>query len=569
MIKKPANLIYGVDDKPSFLSLILLGFQHIFIISIAFIFPIVIINEIGGSPEDAENLVCTAMIATGVATILQALNKGFVGSGYLCPLVNGPAFVSASLLAAKTGGLSLIFGMTFICGIFEGLFSRVIAKMRSVFPAEVTGTVVVMVGIEVIPIAMPKFFGVDKLHPSPDLTAISAALITLIAMASFNVWGKGKLRLYSVLIGMAIGYIYSFIVGVLTVEHLKQLMNTKFFTAPAFFKYGMTFKAAMIIPFVVAMLSSALKTMGDLTTCQKINDANWKRPDMKSISKGVLACSFGNIFSGLIGAVGQSVSSSNIGLSIATGATSRRIGYAIGGLLIILAFCPKLASIFVIMPTPIMGATLVFAVSFMILAGIQIMMSRMIDARKTFVIGFSIIFGLSVDFAPALYKDAPYWIKPLFSSSLSLATVSAVFLNLFFRIGISKNKIFDLHTGEDSSEKVFEIMEKQGGAWGARKEPILNAAISISEFMELANYIELKNPLINVEIKFDEFNLEAYIKYHGKPFEISKTRPTKEEIQKDEEADIKLSAYVLGKHADKIEFHEKDDHTTLHLHFEH
>ena len=158
-----------------------------------------------------------AMLATGTATILQGLNRGPVGAGYLCPLVNGPAFLTASLLAGKAGGLSLIFGMTAVAGLVEGLFSRVVARMRAVFPAEVTGTIVMMVGIEIIPIAVQKFMGVDKAHPLPDPTAVLVGIVTLGAMAGFNVWGAGKLRLYSVLLGMITGYGAAFATGLLTV----------------------------------------------------------------------------------------------------------------------------------------------------------------------------------------------------------------------------------------------------------------------------------------------------------------------------------------------------------------
>ncbi len=154
-----------------------------------------------------------AMFATGIATILQGLNKGFIGSGYLCPLVNGPAFLSASLLAGKTGGLSLIFGMTVIGGIFEGAFSRVVPRLRAVFPAEVTGTIVMMVGIEIIPVAVSRFMGIDAANSSPVPAAVVVGFITLFSMVGFNIWGKGKLRLYSVLIGMAVGYIAAFLAG--------------------------------------------------------------------------------------------------------------------------------------------------------------------------------------------------------------------------------------------------------------------------------------------------------------------------------------------------------------------
>ena len=341
---KPANLIYDVDESPGIGALIILGIQHIFLTAIAFVFPVLVVDAIGGTGHDARHLISMAMLVTGIATILQGINKGPIGSGYLCPLVNGPAFLSASILAGKTGGLSLIFGMTFIGGVFEALFSRVVSRLRAFFPAEVTGTIVAMVGIEVIPFAMRRFVGLDTTHAAPEPTASIVAMLTLAAMIGFTVWGKGKFRLYSVLIGMLIGYALAFSLGMLQPEQSKHFVDSPWFSWPAPGSYGMTFSTVLIIPFVVAALSSALKTMGDLTTCQKINDAGWKRPDMQSISKGILACATGNLLSGLTGALGQSPSSSNVGLSIATGATSRTIAYATGGILVVLAFLPKIAA---------------------------------------------------------------------------------------------------------------------------------------------------------------------------------------------------------------------------------
>jgi NCS2 family nucleobase:cation symporter-2 len=287
------------------------------VLAIAFVFPVLIVDAIGGTTKDSGNLISMAMLATGTATIIQGLNRGPVGSGYLCPLVNGPAFLSASILAGKAGGLPLIFGMTFISGLFEAAFSRVAARMRAFFPAEVTGTIVTMVGIEVIPFGVKRFFGVDATHTVLEPNAVLVALTTLVAMMGFTVWGKGKFRLYSVLIGMLIGYGAAWLLGFIGPLQKAQISASSWFAVPALSSYGMSFSTALVIPFLVAALSSSLKTMGDLTTCQKINDANWKRPEMVSISKGILACASGNIISGLTGALGQSPSSSNVGLSIA------------------------------------------------------------------------------------------------------------------------------------------------------------------------------------------------------------------------------------------------------------
>jgi xanthine permease XanP len=569
MAKKPTNLIYGVDDDPPITTTLILGFQHIFILSIAFIFPVVIISEIGGTPEDAENLICMAMLATGFSTILQGLNKGPVGSGYLCPLVNGPAFVPVSLLAGKAGGLPLIFGMTAAAGVFEALFSQVVGGMRKYFPPEVTGTVVLMVGVEVIPIAIPKFFGIDSTHLEPQLVPFLVALITLAVTAGFNVWGKGDIRLYSLLIGMVAGYLISLATGILTADDISLVLDSAIFQFPEMDHFGMSFSAALLVPFMVAALSSALKTMGDLTTCQKINDAEWKRIEMRSISRGMLACGAGNVVSGLLGALGQSVSSSNIGLSIATGATSRRIGYAAGGILMLMAFFPKLAAIFVIMPTPVMGASLVFAVCFMIMAGIQIIMSRMIDSRKTFVVGLSIIFGLSFDSVPGLYDGLDPMLTTLFSSSLALATICAIVLNVFFRMGISQKVDFEIDTEADTSEKIFQILEKQGSAWGARREVIMNVIAALNELLEAAPFLDLREKKIGLSVQFDEFNLDARAIYDGKPFDIPSAMPCIESIQDVDETSLAMAAFMISRYADKITFSTKDGKTQLHMHFEH
>jgi NCS2 family nucleobase:cation symporter-2 len=569
MPQKPSNLIYGVDESPGPVALVLLGLQHISVMSIAFILPVIIVDALGGDPGQASGLIGMAMLATGTATILQGLNRGPVGAGYLCPLVNGPAFLTASLLAGKAGGLSLIFGMTAVAGLVEGLFSRVVARMRAVFPAEVTGTIVMMVGIEIIPIAVQKFMGVDKAHPLPDPTAVLVGIVTLGAMAGFNVWGAGKLRLYSVLLGMIAGYGAAFAAGLLTVAGLQAMLAAPLFALPALGGYGLSFDAAFLIPFLVAALSSALKTMGDLTTCQKINDVQWKRPDMANIGRGILACGIGNVLSGLLGALGQSVSSSNIGLSIATGATSRRIAYSTGGILILLAFFPRLSNLFVIMPTPVMGASLVFALSFMILAGIQIITSRLIDARKTFVIGLSIIFGLSVDFAPDLYRHFHPWLQPIFSSSLSLATISAVVLNLLFRIGISRTASISLTPGVDDSEQIYRFMDQRGRMWGARGEVIYKAMAALNEFFEAAAEYGLAREAVVMTARFDEFNLDLEIAYRGEPLELPDRRPEAQDLLSDERAPLKLAGYMIRGMADRATVTAAAGRCRIDLHFTH
>src|SRR5712692_3727977 len=123
---KPANLIYSVDEDPPLPVTIVLAVQHVFVISVGWIFVVVVVTAISGTTEQSQSLIRMSMIASGLATILQALRKGPVGSGYLCPFSCGPSYLSALILAGQAGGLPLMFGMTTASGVFEGLLSRVV-----------------------------------------------------------------------------------------------------------------------------------------------------------------------------------------------------------------------------------------------------------------------------------------------------------------------------------------------------------------------------------------------------------------------------------------------------------
>jgi xanthine permease XanP len=530
---------------------------------------VVIVRAVGGTAEQAAFMVSMSMLASGIGTILQALHRRGIGSGYLCPSVCGPSYLSASLLAVKTGGLSLLFGMTTVAGSFEVLLSRAMHRLRALFPTEVTGVVVTMVGISIIPVSINNFMGLDAADNVTQSSELVVALITLGCMVGINVWGRGKPKLYSVLIGILAGYVAAYLFGVLDNSAIRQLLQAPMIAFPDLNYFGWAFDAALLVPFLIAVLCSTLKTVGDISTCQKINDTDWKRPDMKNIGGGILSDGLSATISGLLGAMGQSTSSSNIGLSIGTGATSRVIAYATGGILVLLAFVPKLAAIFVIMPKPVMGAALIYVASFMIVTGIQIIMSRMLDARKTFVVGISLIFGLSVDVMPGLYETVPGWIHPLFSSSLSLAAVVVILLNLILRLGIASRQQLMLKPGVDTPDTIFAFMERQGAAWGARKEVIYRATAAMNELFETLSIAGLATGDIQSDVSFDEFNLDIDFRYDGQLMEFPTARPEEAELLRGEKSVARLSGFLIMQYADKVKSELQDGRCHVHLHFDH
>src|SRR5262249_39678822 len=154
-------------------------------------------------------------------------------------------------------------------------------------------------------------------------------------------------------------------------KDIEVLADLPLLAIPSFGHVGWTFSGAMVLPFVIGALAVTLKAVGLITVSQRVNDAGWVRPEMASLSRGVLADGLGNIFAGLLGSMGVNTNAAAIGLIAATGVASRVIGFAIGVMLIGLAFFPLATGILVVMPLAVMGASLLFAGCFILVNGVQ------------------------------------------------------------------------------------------------------------------------------------------------------------------------------------------------------
>jgi len=436
MASKPRDLIYGLDDRPPIGDLLILGCQHIFLMSSTLVLPIVLVTEIGGTFDEVRSVIALTMIACGIGTIVQSLRCRFIGSGFVCPNLCGPNFFTASMEAAWLGGLPLLRGMTIVAGLAEAVFARFVHRLAFLFPPEITGLVVLMVAQGLVTLGVSKFLGINFEGEPIQLDTVSIASVTLLIMIGVNIWGKGNLRLYSVFLGFFFGYILSVALGVLPLSRLAEVLGAPWVALP-FLENSLeiAFDWSLVPVFVIVSITGALKSFGNLIMCEKINDEAWQAPDMRRVSNGLVADAAAVASSGLLGGMASDTSASNVALTKASGATSRGIAYVAGGLFILLAFFPKVSGLLSAMPSPVMGAILVYVSSFMIFSGIQIILGSGVDTRKTFVIGIPLIFGLSLDIAPSLFADVPPILRPLFESSLTLSTVMAVLLHQLLRIG--------------------------------------------------------------------------------------------------------------------------------------
>jgi xanthine permease XanP len=330
-----------------------------------------------------------------------------------------------------------------------------------------------------------------------------------------------------------------------------------------------SFDAALAVPFAIACIAAAMKAVGTVTVCQRMNDADWVRPDMRSATRGVLADGASTMLAGALGAVGTNTSTPSVGLASATGVASRKVAFAIGAIFLVLGLMPKLAALLAVMPRAVMVAALLFAVAFIIINGLQVMTSRLLDARRTLVIGLSIVAGAAVEVFPAIAASAPKAVSPLLASSLVFATIIALALNLLFRIGVRKTASLTVERARIDGKQIEEFFAARGAAWGARPDVVWRAAFAVIQFAEAVTETCWRQGPLAITASFDEFNLDVRLAYEGDLLEFPARRPSIDEIVEGENGARRLAGFMLRHNADRVQSSRQDGRIAVHFHFDH
>ena len=452
---------YSVNEVPPLAHLLLSGFQHVLIMVVAIGIPVIFAGQMNETPQFTATLVTFSMLASGIGSIIQALRLPYLGSGYLCPNLCGPSYISLTLSAAWIGGLPLMRGITIVAGVVEMLLAPVVQKLKSVFPIYVVGLVVAMVGISIISISITSFFGLTLQGDAIRSIDILIGAVSLLIMVFCNLWGKGFVKIYCLIIGIFLGWILALILNPEYWINLVMVKNTPLFALPQFntiFK-PITLHLNLLIPLIVIAVGSTLKTFGNLLAAQKFSEPELDKVNYVPIRNGIVADGMATALSGLLGAMAVDTSSSNIGLAGATKVLSRWISVVAGAIFIVLAFFPMLTNALALIPKPVLGASLIFVGCFMICAGLEQMLSEHWDSHKTFVVGIALFFGLSTSFLPPLYARSPKIIQTFFTDPLPTTTILAVILNQIFGLDKSYKKIRD----KFKTQKIFATNTENGG----------------------------------------------------------------------------------------------------------
>jgi len=567
-MKKPPQLVYASEERPPLSITVISAVQHVGVMAIFLIYPLIVARAAGAPPEEIGNILRLSMLALAAGVVLQALPRGPVGSRFLAPSIFTGVYLAPSLLAAKLGGLPLVWGMTIFAGFVEIALSRVWVHLRAFIPPETAGLVVFLVGVIIGPAALKVMLGEghDGQVSGGDALIAGASLATMIGL---NIWNKGRLRLFCILVGMAVGYGLSGFAGHITAAAVEEVLRLPLLASPSIEHLSWTFDASMVIPFAVSGLAAAMSATAVVTTYQRLTDADWVRPDMRSISGGIFGDGIAAVAAGLLGTHGLTISTANVGLVAATGVASRGIAFVIAGMLVLIAFQPTVVGVLTLMPPPVMAAAMLFTAVFIMIGGIQIVSSRVLDPRRTLVIGAGLMSFFAVSVYPQAFAGVPHWAQPLTTSPLVLATLVALALNLLFRIGIRRSVSLIVQPDALMLEDVERFIEGAGGGWGARRDVVTRVEWAVQQALDaLVQHGQVAGP-ITLSISYDEFDIDVRIAYEGVTLELPDRPPTHDELLEGEDGLRRMAGFMVRGQTDRAHSTAEQNLTSLHLHFKH
>ena len=398
-----SKAISGVDHVDGMLpipQLFAYGLQHVLAMYAgAVAVPIIIAQAMNLPIEDLIRLITADLFTCGVATLIQTLGFGPIGGRI--PLIQGVTFASVGpmIMIGQQHDITTIYGAIIVAGIFTFLVAPFFSRLIRLFPPVVTGTIITIIGINLMPVAV-KWMGGGAGSPNfGDLLNIALGVATFIIVIITYRFGKGFIGNLAILVGLILGTALAMLCGV---TDFSEVGRSQWVSIVTPFYFGLpTFDFASIVSMIIV-------TTGDSIAAGEIVD---KPIGQKELAAVLRADGLSTLIGGVLNSFPYTAFAQNVGLIAVTRVKSRFVVAASGVILILLGLFPKLAAIVACIPNAVLG-------------GAGIAMFGMIIAS-----GIRSLIPLA---APNFYAHFPDWAQILLKSGITAGSIIAVLLNVVF-----------------------------------------------------------------------------------------------------------------------------------------
>ena len=426
-----SELLFSYRGMPPLGQVIPLGLQHVVAAVVGVITPAILISDVCGLSEAEETLMIqVSLVLTAVATLLQLFPLfRRIGSGL--PVIMGISFAYIPTLTAIGGqfGLPTILGAEIVGGVVAILFGVLVKWIRPLFPPLVTGTVIFTIGLSLYPTAVRYMAGGSagsEWFGSPRSWLV--ALITLAVVVILSHFTKGILKLSAILIGMIVGYVVAFFLGIVD---LSGVASAGWFALPEVMPFEIEFVPSACVSLAIVYIVNSVQTIGDLssTTMGGMD----RLPTDRELSGGIVGQGIMSVVGALFGGLPTASYSQNVGIVTVNRVINRAVFALAAILLLVAGLVPKFAAALTTIPQCVIGGATLSVFATITMTGIRMITEGGFTARKSSIVGLSVALGVGITQVEGCLSGAgfPEWVSTVFSSSsVVVATIMAILLNL-------------------------------------------------------------------------------------------------------------------------------------------
>jgi xanthine permease XanP len=428
----------GVDEQLPVAQAALLGFQHVLAMFIGVITPPLLLAQMLALPkETTARLVSTALLVAALASFIQIRRPRRIGSGLLSAQGTSFTFLHPLYQVGQVGGLPLMLGMSLVAAPVSILLGPFLPRLRRIFAPVVSATVIMLIGLSLIPAGMHDIAMGFGPHSVPWHGLAVAAMIVAIVVAMGSLsrpWG----RMAAVLVALIAGYGVSAVLG-----YLQAPPAGPWLMVPQFFSYGIAFQWQYLLPFAFLYVVSSIETIGDVTaTCQLSGVATRGDDYWSRIRGAVVADGVNSMLAACLGIFPNTTYAQNNGIIQLTGIASRQVGYYMCCFLLLFGVLPSFGGYLAIMPPPVLGGLSLVLFGFVATGGIRILYYAAMTPREWMILAVALGLGVGVGSSPEILDVLPASIAQMFRSSVVTGGLTALFLNAVLpRIDIDLDEV--------------------------------------------------------------------------------------------------------------------------------
>ncbi|WP_089144185.1 nucleobase:cation symporter-2 family protein [Ligilactobacillus agilis] len=409
----------------------ILGLQHLLAMySGAVAVPLLIGSALNFNAQEMTYLVSIDIFMCGLATLFQLLRNRYFGIGL--PVVLGCAIqaVEPLKMIGKQFSIGTMYGAIIVAGIFVFLIGGQFSKIKRLFPPVVTGTLITVIGLTLIPISLQNIGGGDVTAKNfGALQNIGVGFFTVVVILILSVWGKGFIKSIAVLIGLILGSLLAACLGMVSLAPVSQ---AAWFHVPQPFYFGIPqFEWSSSLTMIIIALVSMVESTGVFFALGSVLKKDVTATDLKL---GYRAEGLAVILGGIFNTFPYTTFSQNVGLLELSGIKTKRPIYWSAGLLMLLGLLPKIGALATIIPTPVLGGAMLVMFSMIGVQGIRMLAQiDFSDERNILIVATALGLGLGVSSYPTIFQFLPKTVQLFLGNGIVVASISSVTLNLIFK----------------------------------------------------------------------------------------------------------------------------------------